>query len=238
MTIEATPARVRPVEDEYCDRPSAVTRSLLGYGPVAGAVYVASGVVQGLSRDGFDFGRHSLSLLANGPLGWIHITTLVLTGLMTIAAAVGVRRGLRGGRAASWGGALLAGYGTALVLGGIFVADPMDGFPAGTPDGAPVETTLSGLLHMAAGGLGFACLIGATAVLARRFAGEGRPRWAWASAVAGVVVLAGFVGVASGSTSAPAVLGLWTGVVTGWAWLAAVCVHLYRRTPHPTRPRD
>jgi hypothetical protein len=46
------------------------------------------------------------------------------------------------------------------------------------------------------------------------------------------------VGVASGSTSALAVLGLWIGVVTGWAWVAAVSVHLYRRTPHPTRPRD
>jgi len=238
MTIEATTARTRPSDRQFCDRPSAVTRSLLGYGPLAGAVYLTSGVAQGLTRDGFDFSRHSLSLLANGPLGWIHISTLVATGLMTVAAAVGVRRGLRGGRAASWGGGLLAGYGVALVLGGIFVADPMDGFPAGTPDGAPVETTLSGLLHLAAGSLGFACLVGATAVLARRFARAGQRRWARVSAVAGVVVLGGFVGVASGSTSALAVGGLWLGVVTGWAWIAAVCVHLYRRTPHPTRPRN
>ena len=238
MTIEAPgTTAVRPAGDDYCDRPSAVTRSLLGYGPLAGAVYLTSGVVQGLTRDGFEFSRHSLSLLSNGSLGWIHVTTLVVTGLMTIAAAVGVRRALRGGPGASWGGGLLAGYGAALVLGGIFVADPMDGFPVGTPAGAPTEATLSGLLHLASGGLGFACLVGATAVLARRFARESRLSWAWASAVTGVVVLAGFVGVASGSTSALAVLGLWIGVVTGWAWIAAVSVHLYRRTPHPTRHR-
>jgi hypothetical protein len=237
MIVEATPTGVRSSDEDFCDRRSAVTRSLLGYGPLAGAVYLTSGVVHGLARDGFDFGRHSLSLLSNGPLGWIHITTLVLTGLMTVAAAVGVRRALRSGRAASWGGGLLAGYGVALVLGGVFVADPMDGFPVGTPAGAPVEPTLSGLLHVAAGGLGFACLIGATAVLARRFARESRRGWARASAATGVVVLAGFLGVASGSTSVVAVPGLWIGVVTGWAWIAAVSVHLYRRTPHPTRPR-
>jgi hypothetical protein len=239
MTIDATgTSTIRTSGAESCDRPSAVTRSLLGYGPLAGAVYLGSGVVQGFTRDGFAFDRHSLSLLANGPLGWIHVTTLVVAGLMTVAAAIGVRRALRGGPGASWGGGLLAGYGAALVLGGVFVADPMDGFPIGTPAGAPVEPTLSGLLHLAAGGLGFACLVGATVVLARRFARESRLGWAWASAVTGAVVLAGFVGVASGSTSALAVLGLWIGVVTGWAWVAAVSVHLYRRTPHPTRPRD
>jgi hypothetical protein len=235
MTIEATtPA---PVTGDHCDRPSAITRSLLGYGPLGGVVYLTSGVVHGLARDGFEFSRHSLSLLANGSSGWIHVTTLVVTGLMTVAAAIGVRRALQGGAGATWGGGLLAGYGAALVLGGVFVADPMDGFPLGTPAGAPVETTLSGVLHLASGGLGFACLVGATAVLARRFSRESRTGWAWASVVTGVVVLAGFLGVASGSTAALAVLGLWIGVVTGWAWIAAVSVHLYRRTPHPTRPR-
>jgi hypothetical protein len=234
MIDSATP---RPSAPETCDRPSAVTRSLLGYGPLAGAVYLTSGVVQAVTRDGFDVSRHDLSLLANGPLGWIQITTLVVTGLMTVAAAVGVGRALRGGRRAGWGAGLLAGYGVALVAAGVFVADPMDGFPVGTPAGRPAETTASGLLHMAAGGIGFACLVAATLVLAGRFAAESRPGWAWGSRVTGVLVLVGFLGVASGSTSSLPVLGLWIGVVTGWAWLAAVSVHLYRRTPHPTRPR-
>ncbi|NEK84776.1 DUF998 domain-containing protein [Blastococcus saxobsidens] len=233
--MQASATTVRITDGECWDRPSAVTRLLLGYGPLAGLVYLGSGVIQGLTRDGFEFSRHSLSLLANGPLGWIHVTTLIVTGLTTIAAAVGVHRALRGGR--SWAGPLLGGYGAALVLGGIFVADPMDGFPLGTPAGVPVETSLAGVLHLAAGGLGFACLVGATAALARRFGREGRRGWAWSSVVAGAVVLAGFLGVASGATSALAVLGLWIGVATGWAWLAAVSVHLYRRTPHPTRPR-
>ncbi len=47
------------------------------------------------------------------------------------------------------------------------------------------------------------------------------------------VGVAGFAGVASGSTSMPAVLGLRTAVVAGWAWLASPTVHLYRRTALP-----
>ncbi|MGY1824722.1 DUF998 domain-containing protein [Geodermatophilus sp. SYSU D00079] len=239
MTTSAAPApAVRTPVGPICDRPSAVTRSLLGYGPLAGAVYLTSGLVQALMRDGFDLTRHDLSLLANGPLGWIQVTTLVVAGLMVLAAAVGVRRALPGGRGATWGAGLLAGHGLALVAAGVFIADPMAGFPVGTPAGPPVEVSLSGLLHMAAGGLGFGCLVASAWALARRFAGEGRRGWAGVSVAAGVVVLAGFLGVATGSTSSWAVLGLWIGVVAGWAWIAAVSVHLYRRTPHPTRPRD
>jgi hypothetical protein len=233
----ATPATPATAAPAACDRPSAVTRSLLGYGPLAGAIYLASGVIQAVTRDGFDVTRHDLSLLANGPLGWIQIATLVVSGLMTVTAALGVGRALRGGRRTDWGAGLLAGYGVALVAAGAFVADPMDGFPVGTPAGRPAETTASGLLHMAAGGIGFACLVAATLVLAGRFAAESRLGWAWSSRATGLLVLVGFLGVASGSTSSLAVLGLWIGVVAGWAWLAAVCVHLYRRTPHPTRPR-
>ena len=237
MTVTAPSARTAAARGPAappCDRPAAVTRSLLGYGPLAGICYLTSGLVQALTRDGFDLRRHDLSLLANGPSGWVHVATLVVSGLMTVAAAVGLARALRN----RWAPRLVGGYGVALVLAGAFAADPMAGFPIGTPDGPPVDPSTAGLVHMAAGGIGFACLVAACAVLGRRFAAEGRQRWAVGSWVTGAVVLAGFLGVASGTTSSWAVLGLWVGVVTGWAWLGSVCVHSYRRTPHPARPRD
>ena len=228
----STPTRIGRSTDG-CDRNAAVTRSLLGYGPLAGAVYLTSGLVQALTREGFDLTRHDLSLLANGPLGWIQIATLVVTGLMTVAAALGVSRALADRQGAGWGPGLLAAYGLALVAAGIFVADPMDGFPLGTPDGPPSQVSTSGVLHMAAGGIGFLCLVASTLVLGRRFALRSSRSWAVYSRVTGAVVLAGFAGVASGSTSGLAVLGLWIAVVAGWVWIGAVCVHLYRRSPNP-----
>jgi len=218
------------------DRAATVTRSLLGYGVLAGLFYLVVGLTQALTRDGYDLTRHDLSLLANGPYGWIQIANLILTGLMVIAAAVGVRRAMRPGPAASWGPGLLAGYGVGLVGAGVFVADPMNGFPPGTPDGPPATVSTAGLLHVVSGAVGFACLVAACFVLARRFAHRGRAGWAWYSRATGLVFLAGFVGIASGSSSPAVVLGFWFAVVVAYAWLAALSVYLYRATPRPDRP--
>lgn len=103
--------------------------------------------------------------------------------------------------------------------------------------GQPATVSTAGLLHVITGAIGFACLVAACFVLAHRFARRGRAGWAWCSRATGLVFLAGFVGIASGSSSPPVVLGFWFAVVVAWAWLAALCVHLYRATPRPDRPR-
>ena len=223
-------------DGRVCNGPAAVTRSLLGYGPLAGACYLVSGLVQALTREGFDLERHDLSLLANGPLGWMQILTLVVAGLMTVASAAGLVRALPGGPAATWAASLLAGYGLALVAAGVFIADPMNGFPVGTPEGPPRQVSAHGVLHLAAGGIGFGCLVAGAFVVAHLFGRAGRRGWAWTSRGAALVVLAGFLAVATGSASSQAVLALWIGVICGWAWLAAVCIHFYRRAPHPAQP--
>src|SRR5262245_45757503 len=73
---------------------AALARSPLVFGVVAGPFYLAVGLAQALVRDGFDLMRHPLSVLANGPGGWVQTVNFVLTGLMVLAAAVGMRRAL------------------------------------------------------------------------------------------------------------------------------------------------
>jgi hypothetical protein len=107
-------------------------------------------------RDGFDLSRHALSLLANGPGGWVQTANFVLTGAMVIAAAVGFARVPRPqSRAAGW---VLGVYGVSMIAAAIFPADPVDGFPVGTPEGFPTTISTTGLLHFAAGGAGFLAL--------------------------------------------------------------------------------
>lgn len=114
------------------------------------------GVAQGLLRDGFDFARHPLSVLANGPGGWIQTPNFAITGLLVIAASIGIGRALgRGSRAMTW---LLGAYGAAMIAAAIFPADPVDGFPPGTPEGFPISISTTGLLHFFAGALAFASL--------------------------------------------------------------------------------
>ena len=212
-----------------CDRATGVTRSLLGYGVIVGPVYVLTVLAQALLRPGFDLTRDDASLLSNGAFGWIQVVNFVVSGLMVIACALGVRRGLAAGRGATWGPILLGLFGAGLIAAGIFVADPMNGFPAGAPSGHPATITVHGALHIVSAGIGFIGLIAACFVLARRLSGDGSRRLAIASRATGVIFLAGFVAVASGSSSPAVVAAFWFALLVAWTWLAALAVHLYRR---------
>jgi len=76
-----------------------------------------------LTRPGFDIRRHAVSQLSLGDLGWVQITNFILSGLLVIACAVGMRRALHEGRAGTWGPLLVGAYGLGLVAAGVFVAD-------------------------------------------------------------------------------------------------------------------
>jgi hypothetical protein len=210
-----------------CTPDARITKSLLGYGVIAGPLYVVVALTQALTRNGFDLSKHSWSLLSDGALGWIQITNFVLTGLMTIAAAVGLRRALRAGRASTWAPRLIGAYGACLVAAGVFRADPAQGFPIGTPEKTPVSW--HGMLHLAIGGAGFLCLIAACFILANRFARDDQRAMARFSRVTGVAFFAGFAGIASGSHG-HATLAFVAAVVLVCAWITAACVHFYRAT--------
>jgi hypothetical protein len=198
---------------------------LLICGLIAGPFYLVVGLIQALTRPGFDILRHDLSLLANGELGWIQITNLVLTGLLVGAFAVGMRQALPAGRGRTWGPILLAVYGVGLVGAGFFTADPAFGFPPGTPADAHAMSW-HGLLHFICGGVGFLALIAACFVLARRFASRRQRGWAAYSRATGVIFFAAFAGIATGSGQSWSVMGFWIGVVVAWAWISAIAVKL------------
>ena len=212
MTTATVPAT------RSCDPATAVTRSLLGWGAVAGPFYVGVSLAQALTRDGFDLTRHPWSLLENGSLGWIQSANLVLTGAMLAAFGIGLARAGGGRRAPR----LLAAYGAGLAAAGIFTADPAAGFPIGADE----TPTWHGTLHFATGGIGFLAMVAACLVLGRRFARAGRPGWALASRLTGVAFLVAFAGITTGSTAAT--LPFVAGVLLSFGWLTALAVHTYR----------
>jgi hypothetical protein len=215
-------------------------RFLLGYGVVAGPFYLAVGLAEAFLRTGFSFARHPLSVLANGPAGWVQTANFVLTGAMVIAAAVGFRRVL--GPKSGALSAFLGAYGAGMLVASVFHADPMDGFPAGTPLGPPTSLSTSGLVHFAAGGLGFICLGIGCLLAARTLSRRNSRSLARLSLVSGLIVLVGFFSAAIPNFSP--VLGIWIAVVVGWLWLAILSGYLYRQADersderaHPANPR-
>lgn len=205
---------------------------------MAGPVYILVGLLQILSRPGFDVRRHALSLMSNGDLGWIQICNFIITGCLVIGGAVGIRRALHPGRGAIWGPLLLSVYGLGLIGAGLFVADPMDGFPPGTPLGPPVVTSWHGPYHFVAGGLGFFALIAACAVFARRFAVLRQSGWATFTLATGGLFFAAFTGIASGSKHPVIIPAFTAAVVLTWTWLSALSVQLWRQHTSPQRPSD
>lgn len=210
------------------DTAAAVTRSMLGWGVVAGPFYLLVGLVLAFTREGFDFARHPLSVLMLGDGGWMQITNLALSGVMVLVAGIGlVRAGARGT------GIAVGIYGAAMVASAIFPPDPMPGFPPGQ-EGATTMSP-SGVLHFAFGGIGFVALGVAALLLGGWLARHGERRHAAWSRAAGVVVLVGFIG---GAALGPAGMGgLWLAVVVGFVWLLLASLRLYREVPHPDLAR-
>jgi hypothetical protein len=213
------------------------TTPLLACGAAAGPLYLLVGFGQALTREGFDVRRHALSLLSNGEHGWIQIVSFVVSGLLVIAGAIGVRRALRGGSGGTWAPILLGTYGIGLLGAGTFVADPAFGFPPGTE--GPTGLTRHGVLHFVFGAIGFYALIGACFVLARRFVRVDQPRWAVFSVLTGGVFFVSFAAIASGSASPTIMLAFYAAVTLAWIWHGTTHLKLWREASglRTLRPR-
>jgi hypothetical membrane protein len=201
-----------------------LANGLLRCGIIAGPLYVGLGLIQMAIRPGFDITRHSLSLMSNGNLGWIQILNFLVTGLLLILGAVGVRQVLQSGPGSKWAPLMLGLYGLGLVGASIFSADPALGFPPGTPlEGNPISW--HGMLHLIAGTIGFSGFIAVCFIFARRFQRLQQPGWAWYSLITGILFLVSFVGIASGSKG-PVSAFFAIAVVLGFTWISVLLSRL------------
>ncbi|WP_061290853.1 DUF998 domain-containing protein [Herbidospora cretacea] len=159
------------------------TRGLLICGIAAGPLFVAVCLIQAVTREGYDLGRHPISLLSLGPAGWVQIANFVVTGALFVACAAGLRRTSGG----TWGPILVGLLGVGLIIGGVFPTDAGAGFPPGAPEGAP-EMSWHGLVHTLGPVVAFGALTIACLVHLRRFARE-RNRLAAATCAGAAVAI-------------------------------------------------
>ncbi|WP_233583889.1 DUF998 domain-containing protein, partial [Micromonospora sp. CV4] len=206
-------------------RADGATRLLLSCGMAAGPLFLAVGVIQGLTREGFDFTRNAISQLSLGDLGWIQVINFVLTGTLVIAGAIGLRRALHSGPGATWVPRLVTVFGISFLVSAVFAADPGAGFPVGTSEDTMASLSTHGAVHMGGGMIGYLALCAAFVLLARRFSAQGRRGWALVSRIVPVVVIAGFIG------SSASILAFFTGAALGLVWLTATTARLAVATP-------
>ncbi|MGH2893732.1 MAG: DUF998 domain-containing protein [Solirubrobacteraceae bacterium] len=118
-------------------------------GVVAGPVFISVFTVLGARRAGYDWRRHAVSSLAAGRDGWVQRANFMLVGCLYCIAARGLARGPRRVVGSALVPALTVGAGVGLIGSGLFVTDPVAGFPPAedAANGAVVVPTLGGQLH-------------------------------------------------------------------------------------------
>jgi hypothetical membrane protein len=208
------------------------TETLLACGAIGGPLFVVAFVVEGATRSDYDPLRHPVSSLALGDSGWIQVANFIVTGLLILAFAVGLRRAFRPLGGSTWGPFLVGVWAIGLLGAGIFVTDPVSGYPPGTSDrlsGYSWHGALHDLFSLAA----FVALGAACFVCARRFAVRGERGWAVYSAVSGIVFAVAFVLSSAGFGQAESLVDL-TGlfqriaITVGFGWLTLLAIHLLR----------
>jgi hypothetical protein len=213
------------------------TEFLLGCGVVGPLLFIVVLLIEGATRPGYNAWRTDGSYLALSNQGWEQIANFIVCGLLCLAFAVGLRRIWRTGRASVWGPRLVGLFGLGLVIAGVFVTDPGQGYPPGAPLGGG-EQTWHGWVHGINALLFFlVALPGSCFVLSRRFAAEPQTRrWATYSWMTGALILLislpinTFVLPFAYHAGFPVVEGLLQRVeiIMGWVWLALTALNLWR----------
>ena len=150
-------------------------------GVVAGPMFVAAFTVIGAARAGYDWRSLPVSSLAIGRQGWTQRANFIVAGVLYTSAARALGRCPRrtvGPRAVP---ALVAGVGLGLIGSGVFVTDPVGGFPAEPSDEERLQdadavgtaSTREGRLHNLSAipifaGIPVAALAGAASALPRQ----------------------------------------------------------------------
>ncbi len=212
-----------------------MTKALLACGAIAGPLFVVAFLFEGATRANYDSLRHPVSSLALGDYGWVQSANFIFAGLLTLAFSVGLRRALRLGKGSTWGALLVGVWAVGLLGAGVFVTDPLSGYPPESPDRL-AGNSWHGALHDLFSLPGFAALTAACFVFGSRFAARGERGWAVYSFFTGLAFTVAFVLAGAGFGQAEGlvdVAGLFQrlAVTIGFGWLTLLAVRLLRSSP-------
>jgi hypothetical protein len=207
-------------------------RVLLLSGVLSGPFFTITWLIAGLNRANYDPRRYPISSLSIGEFGWIQITNFLITGSLIIACSLALRQILQGPSGSFWGPLLIGLTGVGLMGAGLFVTDPLNGYPPGTSL-LPTERTMHGILHDLFGVPVFLGLPIAGLVFGRFFDRHGDPNWSLYSRLSGIGMFAVFFVARLGFRILPTYPALAANfgilqritLIIGFAWLTFLSIH-------------
>jgi hypothetical protein len=212
-------------------------RRLITCGLVGPVFFIGLFLAQGLVGEGYNPMIHPVSALSIGPRGWIQAANFIVSGLLILAFAFGLKLAIHPSRGSTWGPILIGAVGVGLIGAGLFTCDPLNGYPAGTPL-FPTVRTLPGRLHDLFSLPVFTALPAACFIFTRRFFKGGKPGWALYSLLSGLAMLVLFVLAGLGFRQIPGffeIAGLLQrlSIIAGLGWISIMAGQLLNanRTP-------
>lgn len=197
-----------------------MTETMLIVGGVSAMVFLAVLLIEGALRSGYDPTYHTGSELSLGDRGWIQIANFVQMGVGMLAFAAGVYRILN----TAAGALLLAIFGLGMITSGVFVTEPIRGYPPGAATGTSEEPSWQHKIHEVSGPVAFLAIFGACLTLAGRLDGF----WRLYTLFTAVVGLGLTMGTALAYQREAAKLGLIQRglILVYWSWIVLLGMHL------------
>src|SRR4029079_6009574 len=112
--------------------------ALVCCGWLVAPIFYLLAVFQLMIRPDFDIKVLPISFLSLGDLGWIQVLNFIVTGVLALMCARGMRLALRGEKAGTFGPILVGLFGIGMIMAGLFRPDPIPGVSPGVDAGSPV----------------------------------------------------------------------------------------------------
>jgi len=210
----------------------ARTKILLSCGLIGCPLFLITVLIEGFVRPGYNSFLYPLSSLSLGEWGWIQILNFIITGILLIGFSFGLRKSFNSNNVKFRGPLLIGFVGSGLIGAGIFVTDPIFGYPPNEPL-LLRQFTIHGHLHDAFSMLVFVCLPWACFNFRKKFISKGENRWANYSSFTGYAFIAAFIIASMGFKQLSGFVnfaGLFQRlcIAFGWLWLTLLSLHVLR----------
>jgi Protein of unknown function (DUF998) len=223
--------------------PRLGARAKTACGVVAAPLFVTAFTAIGARRTGYDWRRHAVSSLGDGREGWTQRANFLLVGGLYCLAARGLAQSSRRTVGPRVVPALMFGAGAGLIGSGLFVTDPVAGFPPsadghGADRATPAAgSTREGRLHNLCAIPIFIGIPAAALTSAGSAAAGGSYPWAVYSAGSAFVMFgtSGLFGAAfDGAARLAAHGGVYQriSIASGLGWLSALSLRALTRSRH------
>jgi len=209
------------------------TKLFLFCGVIAGPLFSIFWFILGATRANYNPIKHPISSLAIGNFGWTQQINFIILGLLLLTFAIGLIRLLRANNTSIWGPLFIVVIAIGFLGAGVFVADPLNGYPPGTPVKGPVPRSIHGVLHDLFSAFFFFGLPTACFIFARYFRKWQQLKWRIYSVVTGISFLVMFVFTSIGfaqETNLATIAGLLQRitVTNGLTWLTLLGIYLLK----------